>query len=480
LALHLEAERVRGHTLAANFGPYGNLLQGHEALPADAQPTLAANHLAPSGKEDLMFRLTRRRGPAAVAAICALLALAAAANASAATLYVNNEVPVVAGGKSCAQPPYNKVQSAISAAPAGSTINVCSGTYTEQLTVEKALKLIAINGAGTATVVMPATPANATSECDTKIGPEQRDEISICTPGTVTITNLNVEAEINLETCGGGLDGIFIGGGGTLKATTVSVNGASTTNNGFKGCQHGIAIVAGTTHGGGEVGHMVLNGVTVTGYQKNGPTAVEAGSTLIMNGSKVTGAGPSPYIAQNGVEVAFGAKGTVSTSSVAGNECNVGSCGATGEQASGVLFFESAIGSKVSGSTVKENDLGAYYASGRSTVAAKAEFTLTGDVLTSNRFEGVLLEEGKALLSSDTINGSGRVGIDLFQFEGQKSASESTASKNKIEGQAESAIKVESDKKAGDIAGKFTFANGTATGNGNVLINESNNFEVVF
>jgi hypothetical protein len=101
-------------------------------------------------------------------------------------------------------------------------------------------------------------------------------------------------------------------------------------------------------------------------------------------------------------------------------------------------------------------------------------------LLTSNRYEGVLLEEGKAALLSDTINGSGRVGIDLFQSKEQASASESSASGTSITGQSEAAIKVESDKAPQDIAGKFTFSNGTATGNGSVLINESNNFVVIF
>ena len=81
---------------------------------------------------------------------------------------------------------------------------------------------------------------------------------------------------------------------------------------------------------------------------------------------------------------------------------------------------------------------------------------------------------------SDTINGSGRVGIDLFQYEGQKSASESTAKNMHISGQAEAAIKVESDKQPGDIPGKFVITNSTESGNGSVLINESNNFQVIF
>ena len=50
----------------------------------------------------------------------------------------------------------------------------------------------------------------------------------------------------------------------------------------------------------------------------------------------------------------------------------------------------------------------------------------------------------------------------------------------KISGQSEAAIKLESDRAVGDPPGVFTFANSTATGNGAVLISESNNFEVIF
>jgi hypothetical protein len=259
----------------------------------------------------------------------------------------------------------------------------------------------------------------------------------------------------------------------------MNIVGASTSLNNFKGCQHGVAVEVGNKTPA-EVGHAVLKNLTVSGYEKNGPTVKSPGSTMTVAGSTITGEGPSPWIAQNGVEVAFGAKGIVQTSSIAANECNVASCGATGEQASGALFYQAAPGSKLSSSHVNENDLGAYYASGSSTLSSTPEVTMSSDVLTSNRYEGVGLEEGRALLNGVTINGSGRVGIDLYQFEFQESASNSTATNTSIEGQSEAAIKVESDKSPSDKPGKFTFTKSTATNNGSVLINESNNFQVIF
>jgi hypothetical protein len=415
-----------------------------------------------------------------VAVLLPVLCLGAGvATANAATVYVSNSAPVVPGGKSCAQPGYKTVQEGIVAA-AGGKVNVCAGTYTEQVTITGAAKLYAVSGVGTATLQMPASPAKGTTTCETKAGSEEQiDEIAICTSGTVSISGITVEALIPLETCQYGLNAIFVAGGGTLKSTSETIKGASTTVNAAKGCQHGIAVRVGSASKS-ETGHASIKGATISGYEKNGPTVSGPGSTMSISSSTITGEGPSPYIAQNGIEIAFGGQGNVKGTSISGNECNVASCGATGEQASGVLYFEAEAGDKLSGSTIKENDLGVYYASGKSTVPAAPEVTVSKDVLTGNRYEGVDLEEGKALLSSDTIDGSGRVGIDLNQYEGQTCASESSAKSVHISGQSEAAIKVESDKKPGDIPGKFVITNSTENGNGSVLINESNNFQVIF
>lgn len=378
------------------------------------------------------------------------------------------------GGKSCTAPAYNSVQAAIEV---GSSIDICPGTYTEQLTITKAVKLLAVAGTGTATVQLPPDATDSTSICDTETAEGQIDEVSICTGATVTINDLNVEALIPLETCGKGFNGIFVGDGGTLKANNLTVNGASTTLPEDKGCQHGISIAVGLKTPN-EVGHAVLKKVTSIGYEKNGPTVRGVGSSLAMSSSTVIGE-PSPYTAQNGVEIAYGAQGVVKSSTISGNECNLlPACEATVEQAAGVLFYKAAAGSSVSTSTISENDLGIEYASLGSSVPPSPEVTMTKDVLTSNRYDGVVLEEGNAALKNVTINGSGRVGIDLLQTDEQASAIESSASSTKISGQTEASIKVSSDKQPADKPGKFLFSKGTAAAP--VLINESNNFEVIF
>jgi len=198
----------------------------------------------------------------------------------------------------------------------------------------------------------------------------------------------------------------------------------------------------------------------------------------------VTGAGASPYISQNGIEVGFGAKGTIKGATVSANECAyVGVCETPEleEQASGVLFYQAAAHSSLSSSKVNENDLGVYYSSGSATEPSSPEVTVSHDTLTGNRYEGVLLEEGKASLKSLTISGSGRVGIEIYQDEEQESASESRATGTKISGQTEAAIKVGSDRAPGDIPGTFTFSGGSLTGNKAFVINENEeNFQVIF
>jgi hypothetical protein len=409
------------------------------------------------------------------------IAMVGAASASAATLYVSNAAPVVVGGRSCAQPDYNSIQAAIMAGGGGANISVCPGTYTEQLAITKTARLSAASGAGTATVAMPAAPKESMTKCDTLEGLKQTDAVSICAPGDiVTLTGLDVEAVVPLETCGGGLNGIFVGEG-TLKATDVVVDGASTSLEGYKGCQHGVAINVGSIDPT-EVGHAVLRAVTVFGYEKNGPTVSGVSSTMSVTASKVTGEGPSPYIAQNGIQVAFGAEGTIRSTTVSGNECSLPeACSSTNleNQGTGVLFYEAAIGSSVASSTLDENDIGAYFDSTSEHISASPEATFARDVLTSNRYEGFVLEQGRALLSHDTVNGGGDVGIDLVQSRAQTAASESSATHTKVEDQTVAAIKVESDKSAEDKPGSFDFTDGTFSGDATVLDNESNDFEVV-
>jgi len=419
------------------------------------------------------------RASALVALTFSLVALAA--SAAEAKIFVSS-APVGPKGRSCAEPSFNTVQAAVEAAK-GKAIAVCPGTYTEQIVITGKTKLTAAEGPGTATLAMPASPARSESECDTKAneseGPlNQADEISICTSATVTLTGLTVQAEVPLETCANGLNAIFVGGGGKLKTNHIAVEGASTTIEEFKGCQHGVALRVGSASRE-EVGHAVVNNSSFSGYEKNGPTVTGAGSTMEIVGSSVTGAGPSSNIAQNGIQVSSGAQATIRGTSSNQNECNAAGCGPEGTQATGVLFYQAAPGTRITGSLMAHDDMGVYYASGSATVPASPDVSIENNLFSADRYEGIALEEGKASLNTNTIDGPGLVGIGLYQFEESLSASESSATRETIEGQG-AAIKVFSDKQPGDKPGRFVISHSTHTADGAVVVNESNNFEVIF
>ncbi len=232
--------------------------------------------------------ITRRHRALPGAVLAALFALAVPAAASASGVYVSNSAPVGAD-TSCASPGFNTIQSALDAASGEANIHVCGGVYTEQIEITKPAKLAVATGTGTAKLQMPSSPADSLTECDTAPGlePGQKDEVSICTAGKVSISGLTIEALAPIETCASGLYGINVGGGAELKATNDTIIGAGTTLPAFKGCQHGVAVEVGSHHAA-VVGHAILKGDAISGYEKNGPTVAGAGSTMKVLDSTIT------------------------------------------------------------------------------------------------------------------------------------------------------------------------------------------------
>ena len=414
------------------------------------------------------------------AALAGALALMLPGVASAAKgLWVSASTPAGAD-TSCSSPGFATIQAALDAAPSGAQVNVCAGTYTEQIEIVKAVKLTQAQGG--VTLQMPGSPSPSQTSCDKEPGlePGQIDEVSICTKGNVTVSGLKIIALAPIETCAGGLNGVFVAGGASLTASGDQIVGASTTLNDFKGCQHGIAVEVGNHHAG-EVGHARLESDAISGYEKNGPTATNPGSSLLVKSSTITGEGASPYTAQNGIEVAYGAEGTVSATTISGNECQLeGVCSSTAlqEQATGLLFYGAAAGSKVSGSTSSGNDIGAYYASTSPTQPTRPELKVSSSHLTGNRYEGAVLEEGDASLTRDTITGPGEVGIDIVQSASQPYADDSTASGCTIEEMSVAAVAITTDNSPGDPSGIFTIKNSSISKNAAEVLDPSTNFTV--
>jgi hypothetical protein len=422
-----------------------------------------------------MSKPTRIAVISAFATLSLMVGMPAAA--SALTLYVAPAAPGM--GTSCASPGYNHIQSAINAAPAGSTVKVCHGTYEEQLTIEKGLTIETAMG-GAPTVKLPNPASNSTTACDAArnavTGEKDQDLVSICTSETVRLVKLNFEAKWPEGTCLDNLYGILVAGGATLEATKVKINGAGAFP--VNGCQGGIGIRVGFKFGG-EVGHATLIHDSVVNYQKGGIVVDGPGSTATIVKVTATGAG-EVGTAQNGIQISRGAVGTISKAKISNNQCSqalVPACGAEGEQAAGVLFYEAGAGSSITTSRVSSNDTGVYYVSGSPSEPASPEVGINEDKLTGNRYESVSLEQGNATVNADKIVGPGLIGIALYQREGAPYALTSSATGGVVKGMSKAAVEVFSDEEAGDIAGNFSITGGI-TKNATKVINNSLNFTV--
>ena len=432
------------------------------AAVAAARPAMSVHHVSP-------FGVGARR-----AARHAQRHAAAAAPNTGTTRWVSNTAPLgAAPGTSCADPGYATISDALTAANPGDTIEVCAGTYDEQLAITQG---VILQATGPVTVAGPATPSNTLTPCDADGGSDpDQTVVDICGPdGTtpnsmqVTISGFTIQGNWPSNVCDNSLYGVTVLGGANLvmsNSTVEDIGGDPQTD----GCQGGVGIQVGFATSGttADIGTATLNNDVVTTYQKNGITVDGNGSGATINNATVTGTGETTAIAQNGIQVSDFATAKINSGSVSGNECDdtSGGCGPDGfsqVQSCGILLFDAGLVT-VNATAASANDIGidniedfawAFY-------TPPSPFTATNDVLTSmrlnNRYENAFLDEGKTTLNNSRLS-NGEVGIETDQGSYQTTPAVSVANGDTITGASEDAILIASDHTAGDKAPKLTVA----------------------
>lgn len=130
------------------------------------------------------------------------------------------------------------------------------------------------------------------------------------TNGTITVANL-------INACDAGdarLRGVmFQGASGSITNLQVL-----NINQGPSGCQEGNAIEVRNFGDSASTTRVTIDSNTTSGYQKTGILANGDVNVTITN-NIVTGMGPVNYIAQNGVQIGYGATGMVKRNTVSGN-----------------------------------------------------------------------------------------------------------------------------------------------------------------
>jgi hypothetical protein len=278
--------------------------------------------------------------------------------------------------------------------------------------------------------------------------------VDVCGPVQVTLSSLTIDSSVPFA-CNDDFNALFVAGGATVEFANSAVTGAGSTSS---GCQGGIGILV-------TDGHLVALNSAVSGYQKNGITIKGANSSAFISEVAVTGVGATPFIAQNGIEIADGALGLITGSKVRGNECGdvAAGCGPDGlsdVQSTGVLFYNAAPGSQLSSSDLTGNDIGVYF------LAPSAQHTgavISHDKIHGNRYEDAVLDQGKAGIDHSVLSG-GNVALQLLQYSGQTAGINATASHDVIGPAAVHAVQVYSDQASGDLPGKLVISDSTRKG----------------
>jgi hypothetical protein len=267
----------------------------------------------------------------------ALIALVAPSGAEGATLVVGQKA-------SCEGLQFAKIQDAVNAASPGDTIQICPGIYAEQVTVSKPLQLIGNNGA----ILRPSGAAANT----TGLASGQSIAAILLIEDTtgVTVRNLTVDgSDADINACSPDLVGVFFRNA-SGQVSRIAVRNAKLSSS-LNGCQSGSAILV--QSGGGQTSVVNIDDSSIHDYQKNGITANEIGTQVTIEGNFVTGLGPTTGAAQNGIQIGFGAAGTIRHNTVANHiwsPCvSLESCDTTADN---ILVFQS------DGVTVNTNVMG--------------------------------------------------------------------------------------------------------------------------
>jgi len=255
---------------------------------------------------------------------------------------------------------YGTIQAAINDAQPGDTILVAEGTYDEQVIIDKDL---AIQGAGNTTVIQPSQATADNFQLFSRKASANLPTAAIIVVDQAGVTSVTIK---DLKVDGSLVNSVpaeatmFVGilwrgTGGTIDSVTVE--GIGITN--------GNAIYI-TSYG--KTVTTEVKECTISGFLKNGITANHAGLTANIHNNTVTGSGPTDAVAQNGIQVGFGATGSVVENTVSDIAYTGG-----GNEACGILFYDSS-------GTARDNTV----TDCQSGIVAQASSSVTCDVTIEN------------------------------------------------------------------------------------------------
>ena len=286
--------------------------------------------------------------------------------------WVNDDDPngglYVPPGTSCNDPGYSTVQAAVTAASPGDRINVCPGTYTEEVTIPAGTNNIVLRSVRRWEAVIKA-PA-------VMLGPT-KSILRVNGATGVTILAFTITGPSGVG-CDGIRYGVRVDGGGSADILGNHITQIHDTP--FSGCQNGVAVLVGRQS---EVttGSARIIGNVIDTYQKNGPTVSNPSSYAEISHNRILGIGPTAVIAQNGIQASGGATADIRHNFVSGNIYTPQTFASTGI----LLFGPGDV--LTEHNTLTSNDVGVYVFE---TTASRSPYNR----IRASTFDGLILQLG--------------------------------------------------------------------------------------
>jgi hypothetical protein len=359
----------------------------------------------------------------------------------------------------CAAPGthYLTIQTAVTAVEllsAPRTVRVCPGTYTEQVSITSALTLEG-TAAGTTDAAVVATPPGGLVTNGSDIyGNPVAAQIFVQGATGVTVSHMTVDGSNDqLVDCSIDPMGIY------YQNSSGSINNNAVRNvlmpSGLQGCQGGLAINVESDSGTPAI---TISNNSVRNYDKNGITAsgpgTGGGPVVTVSGNTVIGIGATGVTAQNGIQIGFGATGTVSSNYVVDDIYTGPIYGS-----SGILIYASN-GVTVSGNTVESTQLGIVPATDPNYGTADSTIIRSNHIGGTQNFDAIDLCSDNNTAEMNTIYGSAQSGVHVDVECPPSSGSGNTVTSNTIN---EACAGILLGSGTGNTTSPNTFANVTNT-----------------
>src|SRR5439155_19991224 len=322
------------------------------------------------------------------------------------TRWVNDDDPNGGGydfpdpGTSCENPGYQKIQDAVNAAAAGDRINVCPGTYSEQVTIaQDNIQLRAVrrwDAVIKAPLIMVPYSVNNPKFVIVRIAGAHNVTIlafTITGPGPGYCGSLHYGVRVDHD-----------GSANILGNHITDIRDQETAGE-LSGCQNGMGVVV-----GGHFNDLVfstgsarIEGNLVENYQKNGVVVGGSGSNAVITSNRVFGFGPTASLAQNGIEVLQDATAEVKHNFSSGHIYTPQTVTPTGV----LLAFAGSV--DIHHNTITQNDVDMF------AELSSAPGSLTHNRTRASTFDGIVIDlANNVTVGENSTEQNGGPGIGLY------------------------------------------------------------------